>query len=77
MVECPDILQIDSFDIIVGSIEGTSSVISPRNVKYTIGNLEIDNTFFKQKDKFKDFDIGFDFYAPQSFEIDGDTIIIG
>ena len=71
MWECPDYINIDGKDVLIFSPQG----VNPKgfdynniyNVVYAIGNMNLDNLVF-EIDTIKEFEKGFDFYAPQTFK---------
>lgn len=78
MWECPDYINIDGKDILIFSPQG----IEPKgfdyeniyNVIYAIGTMDLDNLVF-EIDTMKEFEKGFDFYAPQTFKKDSRTLL--
>lgn len=70
MWECPDYINIDGRDVLIFSPQGISPNGNKYNnifsVIYLIGELDIENLKFKVE-VFDEFESGFDFYAPQSF----------
>ena len=78
MWECPDYINIDGKDILIFSPQG----LEPKgfnyqniyNVVYAIGNMDLDNLTF-EIDIMKEMEKGFDFYAPQTFIKDSQTIL--
>lgn len=44
---------------------------------YVIGELDIESVELKNHSRFKELDMGFDFYAPQIFKHNGENIMIG
>lgn len=70
MWECPDYFGLDGKKILSTSVQGLEGgVWEDRNV-YQSGYFEIDGDIFRnyKLSKYKLWDYGFDYYAPQSFE---------
>lgn len=79
MVECPDYMEIDGRDVLIFSPQGLKSEGEKYNnlfnVLYMIGKLDIENLVFTVE-SYDELDVGFDFYAPQSFkDKDNKTIL--
>ena len=72
MWECPDFFEVDNQEVLVFSPQGVNgSDFEFQNVYqsgYMLGNVDWQQAKFKQSGKFIEFDRGFDFYAPQTFE---------
>lgn len=79
MWECPDYVNIDGKDVLIFSPQG----VNPKgfdynniyNVVYAIGNMNLDDLVF-EIDTIKEFEKGFDFYAPQTFKKDSQIILL-
>ena len=81
MWECPSLFQINGLDILAISPQGLKKEeLKYQNIYqsgYMIGNLNYENLNYNHGE-FKEFDSGFDFYAPQIFkDINDRTIMIG
>lgn len=81
MWECPSLINIDNKDVFIFSPQGLKSQeFKNQNIYqsgYLIGNLDYETLKFTH-DEFKELDMGFDFYAPQSFrDGKGRDIMIG
>lgn len=78
MWECPDYINIDGNDVLIFSPQG----VDPKgfdyeniyNVIYAIGTMDLNNLVF-EINNMKEFEKGFDFYAPQTFVKDSKTIL--
>ncbi|NRT32110.1 sucrose-6-phosphate hydrolase [Clostridium beijerinckii] len=82
MWECPNIIRI--------SKDKHAFIFSPQGLEkeelknqnlyqsgYVIGELDIKSVELKNHSRFKELDMGFDFYAPQIFNHNGKNIMIG
>ncbi|PRR79576.1 glycoside hydrolase family 32 protein [Clostridium vincentii] len=81
MWECPGLINMDNKDLFIFSPQGLKGEeFKNQNIYqsgYLIGNLDYDTLMFNHNE-FKELDMGFDFYAPQSFRDDkGRDIMIG
>jgi len=81
MWECPGLINIDNKDVLIFSPQGLKAEeFKNQNIYqsgYLIGNLDYRTLKFTHNE-FKELDMGFDFYAPQSFRDDkGRDIMIG
>lgn len=81
MWECPDIFQIEGNDVLILSPQGLEpegdSYHNVHNSGCFIGYFDKEKDYF-QSDAFQELDAGFDFYAPQTTQIqDGRQILIG
>lgn len=71
MWECPDYVQFDESDVFIFSPQG----LEPKGEEfknlnqsgYIIGQTDLEGKFSGKVADFKEFDRGFDFYAPQTF----------
>ncbi|XCA83974.1 sucrose-6-phosphate hydrolase [Exiguobacterium mexicanum] len=78
MLECPDYFQLEGKDVLLLSPQG----IAPQdgryenlyNVVYLVGEMNWDTLQF-DVDFYEELDRGFDIYAPQTFEVDGQRIL--
>ncbi|MFB5760034.1 glycoside hydrolase family 32 protein [Paenibacillus medicaginis] len=81
MWECPDVLQFLENDVFVFSPQGLSEAgenyKNPNQSGYITGKITETGKFEGKLSEFKELDRGFDFYAPQSFEAGGRTIMFG
>lgn len=72
MWECPDFFEVDDQEVLVFSPQGVNGTgFEYQNVYqagYMLGNVDWNQAKFKQVGTFIEFDRGFDFYAPQTFE---------
>lgn len=72
MWECPDIFEIDGYRILSVCPQGVES----QEERYQ--NIYQSGYYVQGSDEFTEWDMGFDFYAPQTFEApDGRRILIG
>lgn len=69
--ECPNIFRINNQEVIIVGFEKNNIY---RTI-YSIGKLNYHIELFKEKQHFKDVDLGFDFYAPQVMN-DGRRILL-
>lgn len=82
MWECPNMVKL--------SEDKYGFIFSPQGLKeeeyknqnlyqagYVIGNLDLNKCELNDHTEFKELDMGFDFYAPQVFNNDGENIMIG
>lgn len=81
MWECPGLFELDGNDVLIFSPQGLEKEeFKYQNIYqsgYIIGSLDYDTLKFSHGD-FKELDMGFDFYAPQTFKDDkGRNIMIG
>lgn len=75
MWECPDLFSIDGHRFLSVSPQGLSHGDTRFQNVYSSGYFKADNFILSD---FEEFDYGFDFYAPQTFEApDGRRILIG
>lgn len=72
MWECPDFFHLDGKDVLVlspqGIIETTYQYNNPHAAGYVIGEMDWESKKFQPEISFQEFDRGFDFYAPHTFE---------
>ncbi|WP_071461569.1 glycoside hydrolase family 32 protein [Bacillus massilinigeriensis] len=70
MLECPDIFELDGFDVMIISPQGLNAeghnYYNIYNVIYLLGKLDLENLNF-QVDHYQELEKGFDFYSPQTF----------
>ena len=72
MWECPDIFELDGKEILSISPQGLETL------EYRFQNIYQSGYFIKGTDEFTEWDMGFDFYAPQTFlDETGRRILIG
>ncbi|SES89926.1 beta-fructofuranosidase [Oceanobacillus limi] len=80
MWECPDLFSLANKDVLVVSPQGLESEgILYNNIYqsgYFVGNMDFQTKRFNHG-AFTEIDRGFDFYAPQTFEVNGRRILIG
>lgn len=81
MWECPGICEVDGTDVFIFSPQGLEKEeFKNQNIYqsgYLLGKLDYDTLKFEHNE-FKELDMGFDFYAPQTFDDEkGRTIMIG
>lgn len=81
MWECPDLLQFPKKDVFLFSPQGLAPEgIFYQNIfqtGYVLGRYE-EGVFKKDPGSFEELDRGFEFYAPQSFQMpDGRTLLMG
>lgn len=81
MWECPDLLQFPKKDVFLFSPQGLAPEgIFYQNIfqtGYVLGHYE-EGVFKKDPGSFEELDRGFEFYAPQSFQMpDGRTLLMG
>lgn len=82
MWECPNLISVDE--------DQTAFIFSPQGLSpepyqyqnkfqagYIIGNLNLKELALEAHTNFKELDMGFDFYAPQVFEHQGESLMIG
>lgn len=78
MLECPDYFQLGGKDVLLLSPQGISpqngSYENLYNVVYLVGEMDWDTLQFNV-DFYDELDRGFDIYAPQTFEVDGQRIL--
>ena len=82
MWECPNIFNImDDKFVFMFSPQGLKEEeFKYQNIYqsgYIIGDLDINEVSLKSHSQFKELDMGFDFYAPQVFNHDGQNIMFG
>ncbi|WP_282177801.1 glycoside hydrolase family 32 protein [Vibrio nereis] len=69
MFECPDLLQVDGYDVLIFSPQGVEPnefrFHNKFNVIYCLGQIDFDSLTFTVK-HWDELDRGFDFYAPQT-----------
>ncbi len=74
MWECPDFFELDDKDVLILSPQGILPEVyqfnNPHAAGYVIGELEWDSVKLTPETAFQEFDRGFDFYAPHTFEDD-------
>lgn len=74
MWECPDFFELDDASVLILSPQGILSekykYNNPHVAGYLIGETNWEQVNFKPKAEFCEFDRGFDFYAPHTFEDD-------
>jgi beta-fructofuranosidase len=74
MWECPDFFKLDNQDVLILSPQGILPTIytfnNPHAAGYLIGETDWDTVKFQPETSFQEFDRGFDFYAPHTFEDD-------
>ena len=74
MWECPDFFELDEKDILILSPQGILpteyAFNNPHAAGYLIGETDWDTVKFQPETSFQEFDRGFDFYAPHTFEDD-------
>lgn len=72
MWECPDFFELDDKDVLILSPQGilpeTYQFNNPHAAGYLIGDITWDSVKFQPETAFQEFDRGFDFYAPHTFE---------
>jgi len=72
MWECPDLFELGETAILVLSPQGIlpeeQKYLNPHAAGYISGSINWADLQFEQEQKFVEFDKGFDFYAPQTFE---------
>nr|WP_263312730.1 sucrose-6-phosphate hydrolase [Mammaliicoccus sp. Marseille-Q6498] len=81
MWECPDLFKLNGQEVLAFSPQGIEAKDNQfENIYqsgYIIGKVNLDELTMKHGE-FKEFDQGFDFYAPQTFlDEDGNRILIG
>ena len=82
MWECPNIINIseDKYAFIFSPQGLECEEIKYQNIfqsGYVIGELDLDEVSLNAHSEFKELDMGFDFYAPQIFNYDGQNIMFG
>ncbi len=74
MWECPDFFELDGEDVLILSPQGILpekyQFDNPHAAGYLIGQTDWDTVTFQPETAFQEFDRGFDFYAPHTFEDD-------
>ena len=74
MWECPDFFELDGEDVLILSPQGILPEMyqfnNPHAAGYVIGEVDWDTVTLKPEAAFQEFDRGFDFYAPHTFEDD-------
>ena len=74
MWECPDFFELDGKEVVILSPQGILpekyQFNNPHAAGYLIGNTDWENIDFNPETSFREFDRGFDFYAPHTFEDD-------
>lgn len=74
MWECPDIFELTDKSILIFSPQGILPEAyrynNPHVAGYLIGETDWEQTKFFPEESFQEFDRGFDFYAPHTFEDD-------
>lgn len=74
MWECPDFFELDDASVLILSPQGILpekyKYNNPHVAGYLIGETDWEQVKFKPKAAFREFDRGFDFYAPHTFEDD-------
>ena len=74
MWECPDFFELDGKEVVILSPQGILpekyQFNNPHAAGYLIGNADWESTDFNPETSFREFDRGFDFYAPHTFEDD-------
>lgn len=72
MWECPDFFHLDGKDVLVlspqGILETAYQYNNPHAAGYVIGEMDWESKTFQPEISFQEFDRGFDFYAPHTFE---------
>ena len=82
MWECPNIINIgeDKYAFIFSPQGLESEELKYQNIfqsGYVIGDLDLNEVSLNSHSKFRELDMGFDFYAPQVFNHDGQNIMFG
>ncbi|AJH01952.1 sucrose-6-phosphate hydrolase [Clostridium beijerinckii] len=82
MWECPNVFRLneDKFAFMFSPQGLEEEEFKYQNIYqsgYVIGNLNLDEVSLTNHTKFKEIDMGFDFYAPQVFHHNGKNIMIG
>ena len=82
MWECPNIIKIteDKYAFLFSPQGLKSEEFKNQNIYqsgYVIGHLDFNIPALKEHTEFKEIDMGFDFYAPQVFNHNGENIMIG
>ena len=74
MWECPDFFDLDGEDVLILSPQGILpekyQFNNPHAAGYLIGETDWEHVTFQPETTFQEFDRGFDFYAPHTFEDD-------
>ena len=82
MWECPNLVKVsdDKYAFIFSPQGLEAEEFKNQNIYqsgYMIGNLDLNNVELKNHTEFKELDMGFDFYAPQVFNHNGQNIMLG
>lgn len=81
MWECPNILKFGDYDALLFCPQGLEAREFDRQSLYQsgyiVGRLSLNSLDMVQHTKFKELDMGFDFYAPQVFSHQGRHILLG
>lgn len=81
MWECPDVMQFPDQDVFIFSPQGLSEegekYRNPNQSGYIVGHIAETGQFLGKLSEFRELDLGFDFYAPQSFKTDHRIIMFG
>lgn len=81
MWECPNLLHFGDYDVLMFCPQGLAArEFDRQNIYqsgYIVGRLSLNSMDMVQHTKFKELDMGFDFYAPQVFSHQGRHILIG
>lgn len=74
MWECPDFFELDDKDVLILSPQGIlpekHQFNNPHAAGYLLGDVTWDSVKYQPETTFQEFDRGFDFYAPHTFEDD-------
>ncbi|EES47725.1 sucrose-6-phosphate hydrolase [Clostridium botulinum] len=83
MWECPNLVKLDNdkkYAFLFSPQGLEAEELKNQNIYqsgYIIGDLDLNNISLNDHSKFKEIDMGFDFYAPQVFKHENQNIIIG